>query len=111
MELRLHIDQLYREIADYDGYFGDPIEIGPYNPFDTGRKMSPNDPEREGVGVAILCHLMTATDNGGGTSMLWPAASLGKRSSFAARICSKTYQPSIEPSPRFSSQRMDPWNP
>ena len=64
MRLRLHIDRMYREIISYEGSFGDPIETGPYNPFDVAREMPSTDPEREGVGVAMLCYLMAAIDNG-----------------------------------------------
>ncbi len=63
MTLEREIRSMYQEIVDWNGYFGDPIETGSFNPFELLRQGVLTEFQREGVCVALLCYLMTAIDN------------------------------------------------
>ena len=58
------IRAMYREILEYDGYFGDPIDTLGFDPWKMVRRDSLTEFERKGVCVSMLCHLATAIDNG-----------------------------------------------
>lgn len=63
MTLEREIWSMYQEIVDWNGYFGDPIETSSFNPFELLRQGVLTEFRREGVCVAVLCHLMTAINN------------------------------------------------
>jgi hypothetical protein len=64
MNLEPHIRRMYAEIVSYQGGFGDPIEQGPYDPYDAIRDRELTPFERTGVSIAILHLLDSAIENG-----------------------------------------------
>ncbi len=54
---------MYREIVDYSGSFGDPIETPNFNPWQVANYDELTEFERKGVCVSMLCYMMTAIDN------------------------------------------------
>lgn len=64
MSMKSDIRRMYQEIVEYDGDFGDSIETGSYNPLSVVADGPVTGSDGEGIGVALLCYLMTSIDNG-----------------------------------------------
>ena len=64
VSLETEIHAMYREIASYDGDFGDPIAASfSFDPWSYLEHNHLSEFERRGVIVAILVNLMSAIDN------------------------------------------------
>lgn len=57
------IRSMYREIVEYNGNFGDPIDTPSFDPWEIVRREALTEFERKGVCVSMLCFLTTAIDN------------------------------------------------
>lgn len=63
MTVRSDIQSMYSGIVEGLGDFGDGIETGSIRPYEMLTDRCLGDDERNGVGVALLCYIMTAIDN------------------------------------------------
>lgn len=63
MDYLPHINNMYHQLYEYRGDFGDAIDWGPYKPIEVRQGESLRSEQLEGASVALLCLLASAIDN------------------------------------------------